>query len=403
MVGQPGGLILSQNPAGGALVKENRKIYVDITKYNADEISLENLPPLYGTKYDIKSDVLNRIGIKTKVIGQEYDSGSPNHILRVSYEGRVIDGKNGRKKGVKIKKGSTLEFVVSKIEGGQVNVPDLVCSQYGGLNFLLQVYKLQLGSVENVGAITNQEKAYIISQFPTFEEGKMMAMGDKFQKLTNQTNYTMGDLTDQLQGAFGATFNSIGTFLPKLVSALIILFIGYIIAKIIKRVLTEVLRKVKFNDVADKVGVNGFMSKAGLKSDASGLMGKMLTLFFSNLGLPEVSGLLQQAVAFIPKLLVGCILLIVGMFAANFLRDMVVATLKGGGFESPNLVGNITYGAVMFLVVSMVLNQIGIGGDIVNTLVTSVLGGVSIATAIAFGLGGKDWAAQQIKNISKMD
>lgn len=180
-VGQPGGLILSQNPAGGALVKENRKIYVDITKYNADEISLENLPPLYGTKYDIKSDVLNRIGIKTKVIGQEYDSGSPNHILRVSYEGRVIDGKNGRKKGVKIKKGSTLEFVVSKIEGGQVNVPDLVCSQYGGLNFLLQVYKLQLGSVENVGAITNQEKAYIISQFPTFEEGKMMAMGDKIE------------------------------------------------------------------------------------------------------------------------------------------------------------------------------------------------------------------------------
>ena len=220
------------------------------------------------------------------------------------------------------------------------------------------------------------------------------------------------EIMDALRDSLGTTFNSIAGFLPKLVGALIVLFIGYIIAKIIKRVLTEVLRKIKFNDVADKVGVNGFMSKAGLKSDASGMMGSMgywmvmfttLTLFFSNLGLPEVSGLLQQAVAFIPKLLVGCILLIVGMFAANFLRDMVVATLKGGGFESPNLVGNITYGAVMFLVVSMVLNQIGIGGDIVNTLVTSVLGGVSIAVAIAFGLGGKDWAASQIKKVSKMD
>jgi len=220
------------------------------------------------------------------------------------------------------------------------------------------------------------------------------------------------EIMDALKDSLGTTFNSVAGFIPKLISALIILFIGYIIAKIIKRVLTEVLRKVKFNDVADKVGVNGFMSKAGLKSDASGLMGKMgywmvmfttLTLFFSNLGLPEVSGLLQQAVAFIPKILVGCILLIVGMYAADFLRDLVVATLKGGGFESPNLVGNITYGGIMFLVVSMVLNQIGIGGDIVNTLVTSVLGGVSIATAIAFGLGGREWAAKQIKNISKMD
>jgi len=214
---------------------------------------------------------------------------------------------------------------------------------------------------------------------------------------------------DTLKDSLGTTFNSVAGFLPKLVSALVILFIGYIIAKIIKRVLTEVLRKVRFNDVADKVGVNGFMKKAGLKSDASGLMGKMgywmvmftvLTLFFSNLGLPEVSGLLQQAVAFIPKLLVGCILLIVGMFAANFLRDMVVATLKGGGMADPKMIGNIVYGGVMFLVASMVLNQIGIGGDIVNTIVTSVVGGLSIAVAIAFGLGGKDWAAKQINKFS---
>jgi len=57
----------------------------------------------------------------------------------------------------------------------------------------------------------------------------------------------------------------------------------------------------------------------------------------------------------------------------------------------------------MFLVVSMVLDQIGIGGAIVNTLVTSVLGGLSIAAAIAFGLGGKDWAAKMINKVSNMD
>lgn len=219
-------------------------------------------------------------------------------------------------------------------------------------------------------------------------------------------------IKESLQASAGTMFNSVAGFLPKLVSALVILLIGYIVAKIVKNVLVRVLRAVKFNDVADKVGINGFMSKAGLKSDASGILGKMgywmvmlttLILFFNNLGLPEVSGLLQDAISFIPKILVGCILLIVGMYAADFLRDMAVAALKGGGFESPNLVGNIVYGGVMFLVVSMVLNQIGVGGDIVNTLVTSVLGGLSVAVAIAFGLGGRDWAAKQIKRVSKMD
>ena len=222
----------------------------------------------------------------------------------------------------------------------------------------------------------------------------------------------VGETADALTGAFNGMASTVGNALPGVISAFVILFIGYIVAKIVKSALSRVLRAVKFNDVADKVGINSMLSKGGLKSDASGLMGKLgywgimltvLILFFNKLGLPEVSGLLSDVIAFIPKLIVGCILLIVGMYGANFLRDLAVSTLKAGGFSSPNLVGNIAYGGVMFLVVSMVLNQLGIGGDIVNTLVTSVLGGLSIAAAIAFGLGGKDWAAKQINKVSKMD
>lgn len=226
--------------------------------------------------------------------------------------------------------------------------------------------------------------------------------------MQNEATDIMVSIKNSLANAVGGVVE----FLPQLVSALIILIIGYIIAKIVKAVLVRLLRAVKFNNVADKVGINSTLSKAGLKSDAAGWMGKMgywivmfttLTLFFSKLGLPEVSGLLEQVVSYIPKIIIGCILLIVGMYAANFLRDMASAALKGGGFDNPNLVGNIVYGAVMFLVVSIVLNTVGVGGDIVNTLVSSVLGGVSIAVAIAFGLGGREWAAKTIKKVSKMD
>lgn len=220
------------------------------------------------------------------------------------------------------------------------------------------------------------------------------------------------DITSQLSNSLQGTFNSVAEFLPKLIGALIILLIGWFIARAIKWALYKVLKAVKFNDIADKVGINGKLKDAGLKSDATGMMAKLgywmvmftvLVMFFNALGLGVVSDLLNQVISYIPKLIVGCILLIVGMFLADFVRDLVKAALKSGSFDNPNLVGNIAYGAIMFLTVSIVMNQLQIGGDIINTIVTAVLGGLSIAVAIAFGLGGRDWAASTIKKISKMD
>ena len=79
------------------------------------------------------------------------------------------------------------------------------------------------------------------------------------------------------------------------------------------------------------------------------------------------------------------------------------ATLKSGSFDNPNLVANIAYYAVMFLAVTMAINTVGIGGDIVNTVVTAVFGSLSLGLAIAFGLGGRDAAAKTINKVTKMD
>jgi len=186
-VGQPGGLIISQNPQGGALVKENRKIYVDVTKYKADEIALSSLSRMYGQNYDSKKKELSYLDINASIKGYKHDPGEPNHILQVWYEGRMIVGENGPKKGVNIKKGGTLEFVLSKIDGGQVSMPDLRCRQYGQLSFLLPQFRLKIGAIEPVGAITNRNEAYVIAQEPAYSEGKMIAMGESI-RITIQQN-----------------------------------------------------------------------------------------------------------------------------------------------------------------------------------------------------------------------
>ena len=180
-VGVPGGMVLSQNPPGGALVKENRKIYVDVTKYKADQIPLSSISEMYGRNFESIKDMLGHLDINAKVIGYRHDPSEPGHILDVKYNGSLIEGAAGRKRSVNIDKGDTLGFVLTKLDGGQVELPDLVCQQYGRMRFMLGGFRLRLGSIERSGAITNQNDAYIIAQNPPYREGATISMGQSLE------------------------------------------------------------------------------------------------------------------------------------------------------------------------------------------------------------------------------
>ncbi len=213
------------------------------------------------------------------------------------------------------------------------------------------------------------------------------------------------DLGNTIKNSLVGTFNSIGDFLPTLISALVLLLIGWIIAKIIKGILSRVLKAVNFDSVADRVGVNGFLAKGGMKHRASSLVATLgywivmfttLVTFFNTLGLDVVSDLLTDVIKYIPNIIVGCLLLVVGMYLAEFVSGLVVGALKGGGYENAEFVGRLAYGAVMFFAVAIVLEQLGIGGNIINTVVTVIMSGAGLALALAFGLGGREWAGNLI-------
>lgn len=219
------------------------------------------------------------------------------------------------------------------------------------------------------------------------------------------------NIIEAIQASLTQAFGNMGSFASKLIGALIILLIGWIIAKIIKWAAYKLLKIVKFDNIADKVGINSFIQKSGIKGTSASLLSKLvywivmfttLTLFFDALGLTVVTDLLKTVINYIPNVLIACILLIVGMYLAEFVSGIVVSTLRTGEYDNPDLMGRIAYGAVMFFVGAIVLDQLGIGSSIVNTVVTVVTSGLGLALAIAFGLGGKDWAADVInKNFRK--
>jgi len=218
------------------------------------------------------------------------------------------------------------------------------------------------------------------------------------------------NIVETISSSLKQTFDGFAAFIPKLFGALIILLIGWIIARMIKFALSKVLKAVKFDDLTEKVGINGYIAKAGMKSRGSDLIAKLgywivmftvLVLFFNSLGLGMVSDLLSDVIKFIPNIIAACILLVVGMYLAQFVQGLVEAALKTGGFSNPGLVGKIAYGAIMFLTLTIVLNQLNIGEGILDNLISIIFGALGLALSIAFGLGGVEWAKSMLNKISR--
>jgi len=181
IVGKRGNEILQQSPSPGSLVKENRMIYVTITKSNADNISVDRLPILYGKNYERKKrELYQSFEIECKIVGRKFDPGEPGHILAVIYNGETISDRQGRKGDILIEKGTTLNFIISERQGGRLEIPDLVCKTFAEAQFIIENSGLTLGEIITDGNIGIVDSAYVTGQVPDPAEGQMR-MGDEIK------------------------------------------------------------------------------------------------------------------------------------------------------------------------------------------------------------------------------
>ena len=189
IVGKHGSMVLNQNPEPGFQVKEGRKIYVTVTKHNADMINLKSLPVLYGKNYKRKQKELS-VGyeINSAIVGSMYDIGPEGHIMMVIFENDTIITRRKRVKNLEIPRGGSLKFIISKHSGGLVEIPDLVCQSYDAAKFLLSGYKLKTGEANADASVEDYSEAMVYKQSPAYSSGAKIAMGTKFTLyLTQET------------------------------------------------------------------------------------------------------------------------------------------------------------------------------------------------------------------------
>jgi len=199
-------------------------------------------------------------------------------------------------------------------------------------------------------------------------------------------------------------------YLPVLLGALVILIVGWIVAKAIKRIVDWLLKVVRFDTLADKAGISGILRKGNLEISAREVVSSIvywliiimvLVMAVDALGLPKASDVLASLFAYVPKVIAALLVLIVAMFLASFVSGIVSTAAGNANLPKPELLAGICRWAIIVFAVTISLAQLGVAPLLVTTTFNIILGGVCLALALAFGLGGKDAAARYIEELKQ--
>jgi Conserved TM helix len=191
--------------------------------------------------------------------------------------------------------------------------------------------------------------------------------------------------------------------IPRIIGFIVIVAIGWVIASLLARGIVALLRAVKFEHLSLRSGFTDLTRKMGIRSDSSGFIAMLakwfvrlitLVVAFDALGVPAVSGILRQLLLWLPDLAVAVVILLIAGVVGNALGSLVRGATAKAGIAKPNVLAAIVRFAVLAFGVLVALNQIGVASSLVNILFVAVVGAAALALGLAFGLGGRDVAAQ---------
>ncbi|MBI4067893.1 hypothetical protein HY413_00610 [Candidatus Kaiserbacteria bacterium] len=200
-------------------------------------------------------------------------------------------------------------------------------------------------------------------------------------------------------------------FIPNLVFAVVIFIIGWVLGSIVGRVLSQVIRAIRVDDALRGAGVEELMSRAGFGLNSGRFVGELAKWFIvvvflmaslQVLGLTQVNIVLQSVVlVYLPQIIAAVLILILAAVVAELAKNVVVASARAAGTHSVYFMGALTKWVIWILAFLAALSQIGIAAEFAQMLFMGVVIGLSIAFGLAFGLGGKDAAADYIGKLRK--
>ena len=204
------------------------------------------------------------------------------------------------------------------------------------------------------------------------------------------------------------SLRQIGAFLPRLLLAIVILIIGWLVAKAVRFAIVKALRTINFNVVTEKAGIDHFLKQGGADIDTVRVLGSLsywlvilaaLMVASNTLDLAYVTDLIGRIVLFVPKVMFALVILVFGAYFARFVASALTKYLRDIRVGEAGLIGRLALYAIMVFVIMIALDQMGLG-DIIRQAFLIIIAGVALGLALAFGLGGQKRAAELIERWS---
>lgn len=206
---------------------------------------------------------------------------------------------------------------------------------------------------------------------------------------------------ETIQNAFSNMVTNAIDYIPRLVTALIILLAGWVLAKLIATIVQRLGQKLHLEQLLEQTGIKAGLEKAQINRTGSQLVGLLIfwiiflnfiLIALESLGLHTAVDPLRNLIAFLPRLLVALATLTAGILLAQFLGKAAQAAMSGMGVEFHQEVGQGVNVLLIIMIVIVVLEQLGINASILTNIFTNVITIAVAGLALAFGLGGRDVA-----------
>lgn len=208
-----------------------------------------------------------------------------------------------------------------------------------------------------------------------------------------------------LTAAFNNLITQAGSFLLSLVVAIVVFLIGIIIAVILEGVAKFVLDRIGVDEVFERLGLNKFFKDLGFNKGIVGFGGWVVKWFIivvvlvgvtESLGLPQISSFINQIALFIPNIIAAVIILIVGVLIADALATLAYNTANSAKLTTAPWIRTIVKWTILIFTFFAVLTQLQIAANLIQILFTGIVAALTIASGLAFGLGGKDKAKEVV-------
>lgn len=216
------------------------------------------------------------------------------------------------------------------------------------------------------------------------------------------------DLSYALKASFFDVGVGLISFIPKLIGAVVIFLVGWLIAVVLGKLVAQIIKAIKLDVALRSAGFDKVVERGGFTLSSGGFIGALVKWFFivvvlvaslDVLGLSAVTEFLRTDVlGYLPKVIIATLILLVSIVIAQAVQKLVVSSAKAANIHAAETLGSIAKWAILVFAILQALGSL-IDLQIVLSFLGTILTGVVAALALAFGLGGKEAAARYIEKM----